>query len=249
MDHVATATKCSQIRYWSAPSPALLLTVLGFWRVIEKRRCTLACPFVCVVCDFMHLHWHWPVERRTNELESIVACCTFLLLYHINLIARSRQISFRVPVRTPDRDAAGRELVQEFIGTTMMVLSVRSVVKETKRPGLSGRPHCKGVAIGVASSTSEWGAPALLVPKLKGGWRLVIDLRELNKHILNDVYEQPPSCDLCLEWLAGKPYRTTADMRWGFHQLSLSEHRATTILSVMSYPVRKQLPMSVKLLV
>ena len=39
------------------------------------------------------------------------------------------------------------------------------------------------------------GAPALLVPKPKGGWRLVIDFRELNKHIPHDVYE-PPSCDL-----------------------------------------------------
>ena len=36
----------------------------------------------------------------------------------------------------------------------------------------------------------------------QGGWRLVVDLRELNKVIPHDVYE-PPSCDLCLEWLAG----------------------------------------------
>ena len=46
--------------------------------------------------------------------------------------------------------------------------------------------------------TSEWGAPALLVPKPKGGYRLVVDLRELNRYIPHDVYE-PPSCDLCLE--------------------------------------------------
>ena len=88
---------------------------------------------------------------------------------------------------------AGRELVQEFLGDG------------TVRP-----------------ITSEWGAPALLVPKPKGGWGLVIGLRKLNKHIPHDVYE-PPSYDLCLEWLAGKPYRTTADMRWGFHQVLLSE--------------------------
>ena len=70
--------------------------------------------------------------------------------------------------------------------------------------------------------TSEWASPALIVPKPKGGWRLVVDLRELNKLIPHDTYE-PPSCDLCLEWLAGKKYRTTADLRWGFHQVLLSE--------------------------
>ena len=45
---------------------------------------------------------------------------------------------------------AGRELVQEFLDDGIV------------------RPI-----------TSEWGAPALLVPKPKGGWRLVVDLREL----------------------------------------------------------------------
>ena len=104
---------------------------------------------------------------------------------------------------SPAKVQAGRELVQEFLDDGIV------------------RPI-----------TSEWGAPALLVPKPKGGWRLVIDLRELNKHIPHDVYE-PPSCDLCLEWLAGKPYRTTADMRWGFHQVLLSE-RAQKIFTFVT---------------
>ncbi len=50
----------------------------------------------------------------------------------------------------------------------------------------------------------------------------MVDLRESNRLIPQDTYE-PPGCDLCLEWLAGRPYRTTADMRWGFHQILLSE--------------------------
>ena len=94
---------------------------------------------------------------------------------------------------SPAKVAAGKQLIQEFIEDGILT-----------------------------PITSEWASPALLVPKPKGGWRLVVDLRELNKLIPHDTYE-PPSCDLCLEWLAGRPYRTTADMRWGFHQVLLSE--------------------------
>ena len=67
--------------------------------------------------------------------------------------------------------------------------------------------------------TSEWGFPALLVPKPKGGWRLAVDLRKLNELIPHDTY-MPPECDLCLEWPRGRPYRTIVDCRWGFYQVS-----------------------------
>ena len=51
---------------------------------------------------------------------------------------------------------------------------------------------------------------------------MVVDLRELNEKTKQDMYE-PPSCDLCLEWMMQRPYRTVFDLRWGFHQLKLSE--------------------------
>ena len=104
---------------------------------------------------------------------------------------------------SPAKVAAGRKLIQEFVEEGIM-----------------------------EPITSEWGAPALVVPKPSGGWRLVIDLRELNRHIPHDTYE-PPSCDLCLEWLSGRRYRTTADMRWGFHQVLLSE-RARKIFTLVT---------------
>ena len=49
-----------------------------------------------------------------------------------------------------------------------------------------------------------------------------MDYRELNKLIKHDTFE-PPSCDLCLSWLAGRKCRTVADLRWGFHQCGISE--------------------------
>ena len=82
----------------------------------------------------------------------------------------------------------------------------------------------------VCQVASEWGAPALIVPKPHANpnasfvdrFRLVIDYRELNKYIAHDTYE-PPSCELCIGWLAGKPVRSVADMRWGFHQVKVSD--------------------------
>ena len=65
--------------------------------------------------------------------------------------------------------------------------------------------------------SSEWAWPGLLVPKPKGGWRFVVDLRELNKLIPHGTYE-PPSCDACLVWLAGKPFRITLDLLHGSTQ-------------------------------
>ena len=62
-----------------------------------------------------------------------------------------------------------------------MVQAGRALVQEFIEDGI------------VRPITSEWGAPALLVPKPKGGYRLVVDLRELNRYIPHDVYEPPSS--------------------------------------------------------
>ena len=69
--------------------------------------------------------------------------------------------------------------------------------------------------------SSEWAWPGILVPKTKGGWRFVVDLRELNKFIPHDTYE-PPACDACLDWLAGRSYRTALDLLHGFRGVLLS---------------------------
>ena len=70
---------------------------------------------------------------------------------------------------SPAKIAAGKQIIEGFV-----------------RDGIMG------------PISSEWAWPGLLVPKPKGGWRFVVDLRELNKLIPHDTYE-PPSCDACLE--------------------------------------------------
>ena len=71
--------------------------------------------------------------------------------------------------------------------------------------------------------TSEWGFSIVIVLKPDGkAYRLCADLRELNTIIPHGTYE-PPTCDACLEWLAQRPFRSTGDCRWGFHQVLLAE--------------------------
>ena len=69
--------------------------------------------------------------------------------------------------------------------------------------------------------SSEWAWPGILVPKPKGGWRFVVDLRELNKLVPHDTYE-PPVCDACLDWLAGRSCRMALDLLHGFRGVLLS---------------------------
>ena len=93
---------------------------------------------------------------------------------------------------SPAKVAAGKKLIESFVQDDIM-----------------------------SPISSEWAWPGILVPKPKGGWRFVVDLRELNKLIPHDTYE-PPACDACLDWLAGRPYRTTLDLLHGFHGVLLS---------------------------
>ena len=81
----------------------------------------------------------------------------------------------------------------------------------------------------MAAAMSDWAFPIVIVPKPGTGkpgekkeWRLCIDLRKLNLLVPHDTFE-PPTCDACLEWLAQRPCRSMADLRWGFHQVLLSE--------------------------
>ena len=88
-----------------------------------------------------------------------------------------------------DLSAVKPKRVAPFRWSPVKVAAGKKIIEGFVRDGIMG------------PVSSEWAWPALLVPKPKGGWRFVVDLRELNKLIPHDTYE-PPSCDACLEWLA-----------------------------------------------
>ena len=119
--------------------------------------------------------------------------------------AQARPCTLQSP---PQKTAAAHELVDEFL-----------------RDGL------------IKPVVSDWAAPALLVPKPNTTpvqFRLVIDYRELNKLIAHDTFE-PPSCELCINWLAGRPYRSSADLRWAFHQCAISKRMSQYFAFVLPF--------------
>ena len=91
---------------------------------------------------------------------------------------------------------------------------------------------------------SEWAFPAVVVPKPKGGYRLCCDLRKLNAVVPPDHYE-PPAIEDCLGFLQGRRFRSTSDLRSGFHQLKLSPRaqRVFTIVLPFGTFAYQRLPM------
>ena len=75
----------------------------------------------------------------------------------------------------------------------------------------------------IVDSSSEWGAPAILVPKKKpGDWRIVIDYRELNKKLIHDRFPLPVINELIVD-CTGFQFYTVLDIKDGFWRLLLNE--------------------------
>ena len=75
----------------------------------------------------------------------------------------------------------------------------------------------------VEPANSPWGFPVIMVPKPQNkGWRMCVDLRKLNEVISYDSYQSPRNDD-ALIWFAQKVFRSTLDIRWGYHNLMLTE--------------------------
>jgi hypothetical protein len=74
----------------------------------------------------------------------------------------------------------------------------------------------------IRKSTSPYNSPALIVPKPKGGWRLVVDFRKLNKSIVTDPFPLPRIGQI-METLGKAKYFTALDLLHGFYNLEIDE--------------------------
>ena len=70
----------------------------------------------------------------------------------------------------------------------------------------------------IRPSTSEWATVPFVVPKKEGGWRVVIDYRDLNAITEMDAYSLP-RVDELLQRLATSRIFSKVDLKSGFHQI------------------------------
>lgn len=81
----------------------------------------------------------------------------------------------------------------------------------------------------IEESYSNYNSPIILVPKKpipgseKKRWRLVVDFRQLNKKLLNDVFPIPRIDDI-LDQLGRAKWFSVLDLQSGFHQIELDQY-------------------------
>lgn len=71
------------------------------------------------------------------------------------------------------------------------------------------------------TSEGAWCAPAVMVPKSDGSWRLCIDYRKLNAVTIPDVYPLPRMDDL-LQDIKHTAFMSTMDLRSGYWQVPVA---------------------------
>jgi hypothetical protein len=78
----------------------------------------------------------------------------------------------------------------------------------------------------IRPSRSPYNSPCMMVKKPKGGWRMVIDFRELNKFLAHDPYPLP-DINRTLQELGRNGnllnFISSLDLLWGFYHIEIQE--------------------------
>ena len=88
----------------------------------------------------------------------------------------------------------------------------------------------------IRPSTSEWATVPFVVPKKEGGWRVVIDYRDLNAITEMDAYPLP-RIDELLQRLALSKYFSKVDLKSGFHQIPVDRDSVQYTAFRISTPI------------
>jgi hypothetical protein len=86
----------------------------------------------------------------------------------------------------------------------------------------------------IERSTSAWNSPAIIIPKKDGSKRFVIDYRQVNKVIVNEIWPMPRIDDI-FDRLSGSKIFSALDLTQGYHQIELEkESRKYTAFSTQT---------------
>uniref|UniRef100_T1KG82 RNA-directed DNA polymerase n=1 Tax=Tetranychus urticae TaxID=32264 RepID=T1KG82_TETUR len=96
----------------------------------------------------------------------------------------------------------------------------------------------------IEDSTSEGGSPAMLIGKPDGSFRLLNDLRAVNR-LTKVIYHPMPRIDDCLEAIRGAKYFNMFDLYQGYFQIEIppSERSKTAFVTPDGKYQYKRLPM------
>ena len=97
-----------------------------------------------------------------------------------------------------------------FRSSELMKKEIRKIIKEFKENGI------------IEDSDVGGGAPAFVVPKPNGTWRMVTSYVELNKLVQKRKFPMP-NIDDALDQLRGNKYFTQLDLCQGYYQLEIPE--------------------------
>ena len=86
----------------------------------------------------------------------------------------------------------------------------------------------------IRPSVSPWGAPALLVKKKYGTFRMCIDYRKLNKVTIKNRYPLPRIDDL-FDQVRRATVFSKIDLRIGYHQLRMQDEYISKTTFITRY--------------
>jgi transposase InsO family protein len=112
---------------------------------------------------------------------------------------------------------------------------IEKAVKEFKDAGI------------IRHSTSPFNSPTIMVPKKDGGFRLVVDFRNVNKEVVTDPHPLPRIQQI-LEEIGGSQYFTALDLLHGFYNLKIrpEDRRKTAFSTPSGHYEFIRLPMGLK---
>lgn len=96
-------------------------------------------------------------------------------------------------------------------------------------------------------STSPYNSPTIMVPKKDGGYRLVVDFRKLNQHVVTDPHPLP-RINQILEELGEAKFFTALDLLSGFYNLEIrpEDRKKTAFSTIDGHYEFLRLPMGLK---